>query len=144
MKRVRSLAIVLLALTSATAGAATDESIVLTALTKACDAFREGDVAYLATFLSKDFTLTSSTGEVTNYEQNLAEVRAREPRYEVFKNHHMKVRFYGDTALVNGTTTVKGTASGVPFAADFQFTDALIRRNGRWVLVASHASRPAK
>lgn len=125
---------------AATAGAQSDEGAVQQALVRACDAFRDGDVAYLSTFLSKDFTLTSSSGEVTNYEQNIAEVRSREPRYEVFRNHGMSVRLYGDTAVVNGITSVKGTSEGKPFAADFQFTDTLVRKSGRWRLVASHAS----
>jgi hypothetical protein len=36
---------------------------------------------------------------------------------------------------------VKGRSAGEPFAADFQFTDTWIRRDGQWILAASHASR---
>ena len=104
---------------ASTADTPSDETAVRQALIRACDAFRDGDVAHLSAFLSKDFTLTSSSGEVTNYEQNLAEVRTREPRYDVFNNHDMSVRLYGDTAVVNGITSVKGTSGGKPFAADF-------------------------
>jgi ketosteroid isomerase-like protein len=50
------------------------------------------------------------------------------------------VRLYGDTALVLGLTTVKGTSAGKPFAAALVFTDTLLKRGGRWVIVASHAS----
>jgi hypothetical protein len=95
----------------------------------------------LARFLDEGFTLTDSRGGVTTREENLTEVRNREPRYEVFRNHHMKVRLYGQAAVVNGITSVKGTAGGQPFEADFQFTDTLVKRGGSWVLVASHATR---
>jgi ketosteroid isomerase-like protein len=77
---------------------------------------------------------------VTTREETLAELRNKEPRYEVFRNHGMKARLYGDTAVVNGITTVKGTASGQAFAAELQFTDTLVKRNGKWRLVASHVS----
>lgn len=120
------------------------EASVLAALHRACDAFRDGDVRHLESFLAPGFTLTDSSGKVTDREANLAEVRTREPRYEVFRNHTMKVRFYGDTALVNGITSVKGVSSGQPFEADFQFTDTLVRKDSAWRLVASHASRIAK
>lgn len=120
------------------------EARILASLHRACDAFRDGDVRYLEAFLAPDFTLTDSSGKVTDREANLAEVRAREPRYEVFKNHSMTVRFYGNTAVVNGITSVKGVSAGQPFVADLQFTDTLILREGVWMLAASHASRLAK
>ena len=125
------------------AAGASEEEAVLQALHAGCAAFEKGDAAALARFLDAGFTLTDSRGAVTTREENLTEVKNREPRYEVFRNHDMKVRLYGQTALVNGITSVKGTAGGQPFEADFQFTDTLVKRGGSWVLVASHASRLA-
>ncbi len=111
------------------------------ALHAGCAAFERGDAAFLEAFLGEGFTLTSGNGEVTTREQTLAEVRRREPRYEVFRNSGMRVRLYGDTAVVLGITTVKGTAGGRSFAAELAFTDTMLKRGGRWVIVASHASR---
>jgi len=106
-----------------------------------CKAFESGDAATLRRYMDATFTQTSSRGEVTDFEQNIAEVAKREPRYEVFRNHEQKVRLYGDSAIILGITTVKGTAEGKPFEADFQYTDTWIRRDGRWKIAASHASR---
>lgn len=108
-----------------------------------CRAFESGDAGYLRSALDPRFTLVDSRGTVTALEQNLAEVQAREPRYEVFRNHDQDVRLYGDTAIVTGVTTVKGTAGGEAFAADFRFTDTWLYRDQRWILAASHASRLA-
>ena len=119
----------------------TAEQEVQDALHAGCAAFERGDVAFLEGFLGEGFTLTNGSGEVTTREETLAEVRRREPRYDVFRNSGMRVRLYGDTALVLGVTTVKGTAAGAPFAVELAFTDTLVRRGGRWVIVASHASR---
>lgn len=123
-----------------TRGDTTDEAAVLAALDDGCDAFEKGDAARLERFLDERFTLTTSRGEVTDRSQNLAEVRAREPRYEDFSNHEMKARLYGNTAVVHGITRVKGASAGQPFAAEFAFTDTLVKRDGRWILVTSHAS----
>jgi ketosteroid isomerase-like protein len=109
-----------------------------------CRAFESGDAVALRKHLDPTFTQTSSRGEVTDFEQNVAEVARREPRYEVFRNHDQKVRLYGDAAIILGITTVKGTADGKPFDADFQYTDTWIRRDGRWKIAASHASRLAR
>jgi len=117
------------------------EKEVEEALHAGCAAFERGDVAAVEAFLGDGFTLTNGSGDVTTREQTLDEVRKREPRYEVFRNSRLRVRLYGDTALVLGITTVKGTSAGKPFAAELAFTDTLLKRGGRWVIVASHASR---
>ena len=53
----------------------------------------------------------------------------------------MKVRLHGDAALVTGITTVSGMAGTTAFAAEFQFTDTLVRQRGAWRVAASHISR---
>lgn len=106
-----------------------------------CRAFETGDAAYLRTALDPRFTLIDSRGVVTNLEQNLAEVRMREPHYDEFRNHDQAIRLYGDTAIVTGITSIKGTTGGDAFAADFRFTDTWVYRGKRWILAASHASR---
>jgi ketosteroid isomerase-like protein len=121
-----------------------DEAAILDRIHKACAAFEKGEVPYLVEFLDETFTLTDTRGQVTTREQNLDEVRKRDPRYDVFRNHQMKVRIYGDAAVVTGITSVKGTSGGQAFAADLQFTDTLIKRGGTWRMVSSHVSPAAK
>jgi ketosteroid isomerase-like protein len=121
-----------------------DEAMILERINKACTAFEKGDATYLVDFLDETFTLTNTSGQVSTREQNLDEIRKREPRYEVFRNHDMKVRVYGDSAVVTGVTSIKGTSGSQAFAIDVQFTDTLIKRDGKWRMVASHASPLAK
>ena len=133
------------ALASAPAFAAgVDEDPLRAAEARLCAAFESGDAGALPRYMDATFTLTDSHGAVTGFAQNVAEVAAREPRYEVFRNHDQAIRFYGDTAIVLGVTSVKGTADGKPFDGDFRYTDTWILRGGRWLIVASHASRVAK
>ena len=124
--------------------AAQDEREIRRVEAAVCTAFEQGDAAALEKNLTPDFTLTSSRGEVTDRKQNMAEVASREPRYAVFRNHDQKLRLYGDSAIVLGITTIKATVEGKPFEADFQFTDTYVRRDGHWLLAASHASKLTK
>ena len=146
MKPWMSIPVLMLAMASANArSTAQDEREILLAEAALCEAFESGDAAYLRGALDPRFTLVDSRGTVTNLEQNLDEVEAREPRYEEFRNHGQSIRIYGDTAIVTGITSVKGMAGGEAFAADFRFTDTWLYRDGRWLLAASHASRlPAR
>ena len=51
----------------------------------------------------------------------------------------LAVRSYGDTAIVTGRT--KATASGAAQTVTLRFTDVFVRRDERWIVVASHATR---
>jgi len=137
-----SIPVFVLAMANAQAGDATlAEREILRAEAAVCQAFESGDSAHLREALDPDFTLVDSRGTVTNLEQNLEEVEAREPRYETFRNHDQSIRVYGDTAIVTGITTIRGFAAGEAFQADFRFTDTWLHRDGHWLLAASHASR---
>lgn len=108
-----------------------------------CDAFRKGDAATIQRIEDEHYTLTDSHGGVTGRDSDVAEAKKDDPHYGEFRNHSQKFRFYGDTAIVNGITSLKGTSAGKAFAGDFQFTDTWVKRNGEWKIVASHASRIA-
>jgi ketosteroid isomerase-like protein len=111
----------------------------------ACKAFLDADPAALERVLTADFTLTLSNGEVNTRADEINELRGGKVHYDVFENYDMIVRLYGDnTAVVLGKTHVKGTAEGKPFDRVVQFTDTLIKRDGRWQLAAGHVSRLEK
>ena len=114
---------------------------LLQAEADACRAFEQGDAQALRGLLTDDSTLVDSHGIVSGLEQNLAEVAAREPYYDEFRNDGQAVRLYGDSALIVGVTHIRGRADGEAFAADFRYTDTWILRDGRWRLGATHASR---
>ena len=124
----------------------TDQAQLAMAITQqACEAFRTGDVAAAEKLLAPKFTLVGSDSQVQSREEVLAEVRSRDPQYEVFRNHSMTAQVYGNAAIVQGITSVKGTSGGKSFEADLRFTDTLIRDKGQWRLVVSHVTRiPAR
>ncbi len=121
--------------------AAQDRRDLLHAEAVLCQAFQDGDAATLREWMDDSFTLTDSKGTVTDFAQNLDEVARRDPYYDVFRNHGQDVRLYGDAAIVTGITTIQGRSGTDAFAADFQYTDTWVYREGRWKLAASHASR---
>jgi len=111
----------------------------------ACKAFLDAEVGALERVLMPEFTLTLSSGEVNTRADEINELRSGKVHYDVFENYDMKARVYGDsTAVVLGKTRVKGTADGKPFDRVVQFTDTLIKRDGRWQLAAGHVSRLEK
>ena len=111
----------------------------------ACKPFLDADVAGLERVLTPDFTLTLSNGQVSTRTNEIDELRSGKVHYEIFENYDMQSRMYGDNmAVVLGKTRVKGESDGKPFDRVVQFTDTLIKRDGRWQLAAGHVSRLEK
>jgi ketosteroid isomerase-like protein len=111
----------------------------------ACKPFLDADVSALERVLTEDFTLTLSNGEVSTRANEIDELRSGKVHYDMFENYDMKARLYGDAiAVVLGKTHVKGTSEGKPFDRVVQFTDTLVKRDGRWQLAAGHVSKLEK
>ncbi|MBS0568951.1 MAG: nuclear transport factor 2 family protein [Proteobacteria bacterium] len=122
-----------------------DEKDLRRAEAALCDAFRDADAKTIERIEDERYTLTDSRGTVTGRDGDVGEATMRDPRCGEFRNHSQKMRFCGDTAIVNGVTSLKSESGGKAFSGDFQFTDAWVKRNGEWKIVSSHASRlPAK
>lgn len=97
------------AIAAAMPATAAVEDDVMALTQAACDAFRLRDIGALERLLAPEFTLVGPSADVQTREQALAEVRAGEPRYAVFRNHSMNARVWGDVAVVVGITSLEGT-----------------------------------
>ncbi|MDQ2868669.1 MAG: nuclear transport factor 2 family protein [Verrucomicrobiota bacterium] len=124
--------------------AASEEEKVLDFERQWCAAYFHGDAGFLKKYVVEDFTLTNSNGEISTRADDLQEMASGSVKYEIFENRDMKVRIYGDTAVVTRWTKVKGAINGKPYETEVAFTDTLARIDGQWHGVAGHVSRPPK
>ena len=134
-----SLAVAVPAAVAATS--ADDERDIRRVERELCDAFQKNDATTIERLEDATYTLTNSRGEVTTRADDVADAKKGETRYTEFRNHDTTVRLYGDSAIVLGITSVKGSSGGKEFAADFRFTDTYVRRAEGWKIAASHATR---
>jgi ketosteroid isomerase-like protein len=139
MLRITSL-FALLACSAVLAADTREQQQVMQVTQDACVAFLEADVAAAEALLAPGFTLVNSSAVVQTREEVLAEIRNRDPVYDEFRNHSMTARVFGDAAIVQGITTVKGKSGGQAFDVNVRFTDTLIREKGKWRLVVSHVT----
>ena len=125
--------------------AAEETTAVLQAERDGCAAYLNGDAEKIANFLTEDYTLTNSKGEISARADDLADATSGKVHYTEFANYDMKVRLYGDsTAVVTGRTKLKGVYDGKPVDKIVQFTDTLVKQNGHWRLAAGHVSAVAQ
>lgn len=115
---------------------------VVAYLHAATAAYQRNDVAAIDSLVADGFILTDSRGTVTTKADDLESARTRAIDFTTFRNEDMLVRAYGTTAIVTGRTIIKGTTKqGAVVDIEVQFTDTVIRFEGRWKIVASHVSR---
>jgi ketosteroid isomerase-like protein len=56
----------------------------------------------------------------------------------------MKVRVFGDSAIVTGSDTEKSTSKGKDVIDKYLWTDVFVKRDGRWQAVASQSTKVAR
>jgi ketosteroid isomerase-like protein len=99
-----------------------------------CNAAVKNDAAAMSAILADDLTDVSVTGKLNTKAQDIANLKT--DKATVCDEDNMKVRVYGNAAIVVGHATVKSAT----FNGQFIFTDTYIRRNGHWQVVASQST----
>jgi len=108
------------------------------------NALVKADVAFLDRIRAEDYTWTDAQGVVWNKAQSDAALTSGEDVISSMVVDDMKVRVYGDAAVVTGRNTMKETLKGKDISGQERFTDTWIKKAGRWQCVASHGSKIAQ
>ena len=97
-----------------------------------------GDVAALALLWTDDYTFINPQGAIVTKAQRLANFASGNTNVGVIDDEReITVRIYGDIAVVQNLSTLRGTFSGQPTATDLRGTFVWLRRDGRWRLVTN-------
>ena len=104
------------------------------------DAWVKRDVAFFDRIIADDYTWTSSEGIVWTKAQDLALVKSGKDVITSWVLAEMKVRVYGDAAVVTGRDAIKETYKGEDVSGQHRWTHTWIKRAGRWQCVAAHSS----
>jgi ketosteroid isomerase-like protein len=95
-----------------------------------------GDASALERILADDYLGVDTSGNLTTKEQEIAGTRNGKGEYISCHLNEVKVRFYGNTAVAQGSESwVRRT--GEPRQGRFVWTDTWVCRNGRWQIVAA-------
>lgn len=95
----------------------------------------KADLAFLERVLHPDYTHHRPRGTVETRAQYLENRKASRVKYEAMVSDDIKVRVYGDTAVVTGRTTVKGKDERGAIDDRWLWTRVLVRKDGRWHFV---------
>jgi ketosteroid isomerase-like protein len=141
MKRIATLGVigVLVALPGSTQSPAGAEQEVLALERAYDDASMKKDHAATERLLADDFVYIHSNGTITNRTQEIAETMSADAKWAASKLDNLRVRLYGDVAVVTGVQTLTGSAKGY-VSGGRRYTNIWVRRNGRWQTIGGQST----
>lgn len=100
------------------------------------------NIALIEPYTADDFVFTDPTGRVMNKRAATADFKKDTDTYSSVKNEGLKVRkIEPNVYVVTGVLHEIGKdKSGAAFDRRLCFTDTLVNRHGRWLVVATHLS----
>lgn len=99
------------------------------------------DVAAFGRVFADDAVLVTPDGSPQTKSQLLADLKSGDLVIESSEMSDMKVRAYGDAAVVTYVTTDKGKYKGQDISGRFRWTDVFVRRsNGTWQIVSGQGT----
>ena len=99
-------------------------------------AVTRADVAALEAVTSDDYSLIDRNGRVRDKAQTMSAIKTGDIKITSNEVSDLKVRVYGDTAVVTGRADTKGTIGGKDVSGPMLFTRVYVKKNGRWQSVA--------
>lgn len=106
------------------------------------DADQKGDAAWFERNLAADYYgVSSRTGKLNTKADDVADIRNRKDVVESAVASDMNVMIEGNTGIVTGVYQMKGRdEKGQPFDRRIRYTDVYVKRDGRWLAVASQGT----
>ena len=100
--------------------------------------------AMLEKRLADDYTRIMTDGAVYQKAETLGSFRTGKTRYESFEYSDIKIRIYGNTAVVTAIVKTTGTTyGGATSPTGVRWTQVLVKRNGKWQPVLLQTTRLA-
>jgi ketosteroid isomerase-like protein len=103
----------------------------------------KGDVATLEKQTSDDYTLINMNGQMSDKSQMVDAFKSGQTKLTSDEVSDMKVRVYGNTAVITGKVDVKGTLGGKDVDGQIMFTRVYVKKGGNWQSVAFQQTRVA-
>jgi ketosteroid isomerase-like protein len=113
---------------------------VLRVINERRDALLRGDIDAYARQTADDYLAVGTNGRVRNKEEVLAGARSSDLKWISIEHSDLKIRVYGNTAVVTYISTQKGTSQGQEISDQRRFTQVLVKKQRHWQFVSMHQS----
>jgi ketosteroid isomerase-like protein len=101
----------------------------------------ENDADAIGRYMADDWTIIGADGSVGDKTTFLGLVKSGVLSHDVMESHDVRVRVYGDTAVVISRGVSGGKYQGQPFREVERVSCVFVRDGGQWKCVLTHLSR---
>jgi ketosteroid isomerase-like protein len=108
------------------------------------EAHLRGDADALERLCADDLLVTVPGMRVMTRSESIGVLRAGRMKFVRYETSDVRVRVYGDTAIVTGRLQRTRTVNGQSMDDDWRFTKTYARRSAQWQVVGFHASANAQ
>lgn len=108
------------------------------------ESYKQHNIEILSSLLSDDFVITIEDGSIYSKAGYITHSADSAVHVQVAELSDLKVRVHGDTAIVTGAYHEKGESSGKTYEYHDRLTDVWMKVAGKWQVIASQYSVPAK
>src|SRR4051812_37412954 len=99
-----------------------------------------GDVATLSRMYGDDWFYNLANGETVGKAEYLKRYETGELKVNQSRTENVRIRVYGDAAVVTGVQHVNATVNGKDIEAHLRYLHVFAKPNGQWVVVARQAT----
>ena len=108
------------------------------------EASKRGDSAAYQRLLAEDYTTTAMASGTRTKAQLIADIKSGAQKTESITLEDVKVRVYGDTAILTALQTSKGQYKGRDTSGQFYRLRIYVKQQGQWRAVAFQTTPVAK
>jgi ketosteroid isomerase-like protein len=103
--------------------------------------YTKNDAAVPTRIFAEDFTFTNPFGEVMTKEQRIGDIKPGGIQFDSYTVDDVKVRVYGDTAVVTNLATLSGKRGDQVLSGQYRGTSVFVKKGGTWQVVAAQSTR---
>jgi len=96
----------------------------------------KGDVATLEKLTSDDYILINANGQLSDKPTTMNNIKTGNIKLTANEVSDLKVRVYGNTAVVTGKSDAKGSIGGRELKGPVMFTRVYVKKDGKWQSVS--------
>jgi ketosteroid isomerase-like protein len=99
---------------------------------KFAQAIAKNDFEVIQRFVTEDWIIINADGGIIDRKRFLDVMKSGTLTHDMMESDDIRVRVYGDSAVVTALTRTKGKFKGQEFTTQERSTDVFVRLDGQW------------
>ena len=105
------------------------------------EAIVRNDLEGIGRLVADDWIIIEPDGGIVDRARFFEVIKSGALTHEIMESEDLRVRVYGDSAVVTAVTRTRGKFMKQEFSAQERATDVFVKRDERWQCVLTHLTR---